>query len=87
MKIFVLLLLLIFLSNFSSVYIKQQSRQQYQRLHHLQIQQEKIQIEWGKLQLEYSTLSTPQKITHQASKKLAMFTPSLQQVIFISNNE
>ena len=74
------MLLLVVLSGFSVSYISYENR----RLH-AGIQQElenrnSAQVEWGKLLLEHSTLTTPAYIEKLAREKLGMEVPTTDRI-------
>ncbi|WP_083232422.1 cell division protein FtsL [Endozoicomonas atrinae] len=76
----ILLLLLVVLSGLSVGYVSYENR-----LLHNQIQQElenrnSAQVEWGKLLLEHSTLTSPGKIEKVAREKLGMDVPKTSQI-------
>ena len=50
----------------------------------LQQQKDKMNIEWGKLQLEENTWSTTSRIEKVATKQLKMQVPESEYTIFIS---
>ena len=54
------------------VYVKQQSRDLYAEVRKLQKLQDDLVIEWGKLQLQHSTLTNPNYVEQVAQKKLKM---------------
>ncbi|USE34883.1 cell division protein FtsL [Endozoicomonas sp. SCSIO W0465] len=75
-----LLLILVVLSGLSVGYVSYENR-----LLHNQIQQElenrnSAQVEWGKLLLEHSTLTSPGKIEKVAREKLGMDVPKTSQI-------
>ncbi len=84
MKYFILALLLLFcfFSALTSVYLKQQSRKHYQQLYHLEKQQDAMLVKWGQLQLERSTLASYNQVEDIAIKKLGMYYPLLEDIIF-----
>jgi cell division protein FtsL len=66
-------------------YSKHQSRQLFVRLQALNSERDALDIEWGRLQLEQSTLATPIRIENIARKRLGMFVPSADEIVIIKN--
>lgn len=81
----VLLLLgvLVLVSALAVVYVKFQSRVLFADLQALQTDADRMNIEWGQLQLEQSTKLTHGKVEDLARKRLAMVMPSSEQVVVI----
>lgn len=88
-NIFILALLssIIFVSSISVIYIKHSSRKIFSELNELQASRDKMNVEWGQLQLEQSTWATHGRIERIARKTIGMSVPEYQDVIFITINE
>ena len=69
------LLALVVVSGVGTVYVKHISRSLFVELQSLEHQQDELQIEWGKLELEQSTWATHDRITHVAGEQLDLFMP------------
>ena len=78
-----LLLAGVLLSGIGVVYAKYLSRQHFVELELLRKEWEQIEIEWGRLQLEQSTLSTHGRVEKTARGRLDMHIPAPQEVIVI----
>jgi cell division protein FtsL len=66
-------------------YGKHQSRQMFIELQALNNERDALDIEWGRLQLEQSTLATPIRIENIAHKRLGMFVPPADEIVIIKN--
>ncbi|MBL7004292.1 MAG: cell division protein FtsL [Gammaproteobacteria bacterium] len=67
----------VFVNAIAVVYIKQQSRALYGDIRYLQKQQDDLAIEWGRLQIQHSTLVNHAFVEKVAREKLGM--KSVQQ--------
>jgi cell division protein FtsL len=63
------------------VYAKHQSRIDFIRLQSLHAERDQMAIEWGRLQLEQSTLAQHARIEEIASRKLGMTLPDRPQLV------
>lgn len=63
---------------------KHQSRRLFIELHHLQVAEDNLQIEWGQLQLEQSTLATEAVVDHAARTRLDMMIPDSNAVVYLT---
>lgn len=66
------------------VYVKHQSRKLFVELQELQKNRDELNIEWGKLLLELSTLATPTRVERIARDKLGMKPPSPEKIIIVT---
>ncbi len=78
-----LLLAGVLLSGIGVVYAKYLSRKYFVELELLRKEWEQIEIEWGRLQLEQSTLTTHGRVEKTARKRLDMHIPAPHEVIVI----
>lgn len=69
------------------VYSKHESRKLFAELQRLQQEQDQMNIEWGRLQLEQSAWSTHGRIERLAQKKLGMHIPPSDEVMMLSLDE
>lgn len=77
---------LVFISALSAVYIKHQSRRLFVELQDLQSLRDQMNVEWGQLQLEQSTLSTHGRIERIARSRLEMEIPATDKVVIVSHD-
>ena len=75
-----LLSLVIVASGIGVVYAKYLSRKYFVELQVLQAEAESLGVEWGRLQLEESTLATHAKVESTASGRLGMHLPHIDEV-------
>ena len=73
----------VLLSGIGVVYSKYLSRKYFVELELLRNDWEQLEIEWGRLQLEQSTLTTHSRVEKTARGRLDMHIPAPQEVIVI----
>ncbi|MEN8179044.1 MAG: cell division protein FtsL [Pseudomonadota bacterium] len=78
-----LLGLAVIVSGIGVVYAKYLSRKHFVSLQELQSERERIAVEWGRLQLEESTLATHSKVESTARGRLGMHLPHIDEVMVI----
>ena len=78
-----MVLVLVIGSSLAVVYAKHQSRKLFTELQSLKKQQDNLDIEWGKLQLEQSAWSRHDRIERIASKQLGMKIPGTEDIVVI----
>lgn len=83
MKLVIALTILVLASSLGVVYAKHQSRKLFVELDTLKKQRDEMNVEWGRLQLEQSTLATHSRIEQTAKKRLNMVTPEYEQVLIV----
>jgi len=79
----VFMLILVLISALGVVYVKHQSRKLFVELQALQKNRDELNIEWGKLLLELSTLATPTRVERIARDELGMKPPSPEKIIIV----
>lgn len=62
------------------VYTKHESRVLFAELQALQGRSDELEIEWGQLQLEQSTLAAHQRVERDARERLGMVAPSAPEI-------
>ena len=82
-SLFVLLFLLVLASAVAVVFSKHESRKLFVQLQTMQKERDRMEIEWGRMQLEQSTWATHGRIERLARKKLDMTIPRAESVIII----
>ena len=78
---FPLLLTLVLGSALTVIYVKHQSRVLFADLRSVQKQQDQQVIEWGRLQLQNSTLATHSNVESRARKDLQMRLPDKVELV------
>jgi cell division protein FtsL len=82
-KTITILTALVVVSAFGVIYAKHQSRKLFVELQALHKAQDDMDIEWGQLQLEQSTLTTHGRVEGAAGAKLGMVIPDASQVVIL----
>lgn len=77
------LIISVFLSALAVVTTRYQSRTRFIELQQLQQQRDKLNENWGQLQLELSTLSQPQRIETAAREQLLMRPPNRDETVIL----
>ncbi len=83
MKLVMALAALVLISSLGVVYAKHQSRKLFVELDLLKKERDEMNVEWGQLQLEQSTLATHGRIEETAKNRLKMVTPEYEEVLII----
>lgn len=83
MKLVLILSLIVLASSLGVVYAKHQSRKLFVELDTLKKERDEMNVEWGRLQLEQSTLATHGRIETIAKKRLQMVTPEYDKVLIV----
>ena len=78
-----LLMLAVMGSSIGVVYARHEGRKQFVQLQALVSDKERMDVEWGQLQLEQSTLTTQGQVEHAARKRLGMINPPPGQIVFL----
>lgn len=78
-----LLAVLLLVSAFSVIYLKDLSRRLFMQYQQMQQMQQHDEIEWSKLLLEEGARSTQARIQDVANKQLGMIVPAEKQIIMI----
>ena len=82
-KTLVVLMALVMATAFGVIYTKHQSRKLFVELQALHKARDNMDIEWGQLQLEQSTLATHSRVEGTAGAKLGMVIPEASQVVIL----
>ena len=83
MKLVIFLAFVVLASSLGVVYAKHQSRKLFVELDTLKKERDEMNVEWGRLQLEQSTLATHGRIERAAKKRLGMITPEYEQILIV----
>ncbi|WP_419535417.1 cell division protein FtsL [Endozoicomonas sp.] len=75
-----LLLLLVVLSGLSVGYVSYENRRLHNRIQQELENRNSAQVEWGKLLLEHSTLTSPGRVEKVVREKLDMDVPKTSQI-------
>lgn len=74
----------VFTSGLGVVYASHQSRTKFIELQSLQEQRDRLNVDWGRLQLEQSTWATHGRIEAEARNQLNMRLPVPEAVVIVS---
>ncbi len=78
-----LLVLVVIASAISVVHAKYSSRQLFVNLQNLARERDSIDIDWGKLQLEFGTWGAPRRVETMAHDELKMRLPEAGEVVVL----
>lgn len=78
------LLLLVLVLALSAVTSQHRARKYFVELQAEKDRAQQMEVEWGQLQLEQSTLALPARVEGIASRQLQMQMPQSQQIQFVS---
>lgn len=81
-----ILLIVIFVSAISVVYVKHYNRTLFVEVQQLDTERDKMEVEWGQLQLEQNTWATHARIDRIAREKLHMHSPETNDIIYVKMN-
>lgn len=81
----VVLLMAVMSSAIGVIYAKHRNRMLYFELTRLQRQQDELNVNWGRLQLEQSTWATHSRIENIARKKLNMRNVNYGEVVIVKD--
>ncbi|MBV1912050.1 MAG: cell division protein FtsL [Cycloclasticus sp.] len=76
-------LLLVMLSAMAVVYVKYDARLKFNQLQKELREQDRLGVEWSRLQLEKNTWSSNSRIEKLARTKLNLQTPKPEQIVYI----
>lgn len=77
------LVLFVIATSVGVVYAKHESRKLFVELDLLKKERDSMNIKWGQLQLEQSTLATHSIIERTAKKRLSMVTPEYKNILIV----
>ena len=79
----ILVLLAVIVTSVGVVYSKHQARKLFVELQALGNERDNMDIEWGQLQLEQSTLTTQGQVEHDARTRLGMIIPAADGMVIV----
>ncbi len=77
------LLLVAMGSAIACIYAKHESRKLFTQLQALEAERDRLEVDWGRLQIEQSTWSTHARVEKLAREQMNMQPPSSEQVYLI----
>lgn len=69
------------LSALGVIYVKHQTRVLYSEVRGLQVQRDRLDRDWGRLQLQWSTLASHSRVEQLAHDQLHLSTPTQTHVM------
>jgi len=78
-----LLALAVIISAVSVVYAKHQARKLFVEVQSLGYEKDRMDVEWGQLQLEQGTLTTQGQVEHDARTRLGMIIPAPDRMVIV----
>jgi cell division protein FtsL len=81
--IFAGLVVAVMASAIGSVYAKHESRKLFTELQELTIERDRLEVDWGKLQIEQSTWSTHARVEQLAREQMDMRNPAPEQTSLV----
>lgn len=82
MRIF-LLTIAVIASSVGVVYAEHKGRKLFVELQALGYEKDRMDVEWGQLQLEQSTLTTQGQVEHDARTRLGMTIPAADSMVIL----
>ena len=83
LMVLMLSVLVVIASAISVVYAKYSSRQLFVKLQNQDRERDRIDMDWGKLQLEFGTVGAPMRVETLAHDDLKMRLPKAGEVVVI----
>ncbi|MCK9607731.1 MAG: cell division protein FtsL [Methylomonas sp.] len=78
-----ILIAMLLLSAIAVIYSKYQSRQLFIEIQKKEKQLDDYEVEWGRLQLELTTLTEENRIEIEARKRLMLTLPAQNKIVYI----
>ena len=79
----VTLTVLVLISAVAVIETKHESRKRFVQLQALEKERDRMNVEWGRLQLEQGTLAAQSRVEEVAHKKLQMKIPEADSIVII----
>jgi cell division protein FtsL len=78
-----LLAIAVIASSIGVVYAEHQGRKLFVELQSMGYEKDRMDVEWGQLQLEQSTLTTQGQVEHDARSRLGMIIPEPERMVIV----
>lgn len=85
-KTLIALVVLCLISAIAVVVVKHKNRVAFVELQRTQAQNDQLQIEWGRLKLEYATWAAAHQLADEANDNFNMFAPAPEDIVTIEIN-
>lgn len=76
----------VFASAVALVYVQHAGRQAFERHQKLVAERDRLDVEWGQLQLELGTLATHGRIERVARERLNMTMPDPDEIVIVEHD-
>ena len=77
------LAVILLVSSVSVVYVQHTRRELYAELRDLERERDKLQVHWGQLRIQHSTMAAPETVQERAESELKLYAPAPDQVNLI----
>jgi cell division protein FtsL len=74
------LVVLVIASAIACIYAKHESRKLFTELQELIAERDRMEVDWGRLQIEQGTWSTYARVEQVAREKMNMHSPTVEQI-------
>ena len=81
------LALAVLVSAIAVIEAKHESRKRFVALQTLEKERDRMNVEWGRLQLEQGTWATHSRIENIANTRLHMVIPEMGSIVIVENND
>jgi len=81
---FAFLAIAVLISALASVYAKHQSRKLFVEMQTLVVERDRLEMDWGRLQIEQSTQANHARVENIARERLSMRTPTPDDVKLVA---
>jgi len=78
-----LLIFAVMASAIGSIYAKHESRKLFTELQRLNVERDKMEVEWGQWQIEQSTWSTYARVEQLARENMKMRPPTAEEMMLL----
>jgi cell division protein FtsL len=79
------LVIVVMVSAIGSVYAKHEARKLFTDLQSLHIERDRMEVEWGQLQIEQSTWSTYARVEQLAREDMKMRPPTADEMMLLAH--
>ena len=83
LAVLLLLVFVVMASAIGGIYAKHEARKLFTNLQRLNVERDKMEVEWGQLQIEQSTWSTYARVEQLAREDMKMRPPTANEVMLL----
>jgi len=83
LAVLLLLVFVVMASAIGGIYAKHEARKLFTKLQRLNVERDKMEVEWGQLQIEQSTWSTYARVEQLAREDMKMRPPTANEVMLL----